>query len=563
MADMIASARAMTTVADNQYVAIGMPKGGLTPATITAMVGFQRGGGEAIDLSSNVKLAMAELQTVADSGDYPANVQAASALSTLTTVQAKLFNKNDCGGFGAIVSQAQSHCDDSKNLMSATSFLKDSNYSDFGSGINDLSSMGDRGMTNVFGDLPGAGAAINSGGKLWNGVDVKNLGSPGGLVEAFQNNKLANATGLNQKLSEAGVDLNNLGDPAYKDKISGVLSNINDPAALDASAEQFGQANPFAGMPAYTGTDSSIYKSPSFLTGETAPAPVATTTTSTSSFGAPAVTTRSFSTTTGTSTTGTSFGATTAPAVTTGGIQSLKDLGDYTKTADPSTTSGLETDLAGVGLKLSDMGGGKMIDATQGLAFFGSIKKVETPLTNAAHPTLNSLMIDSDTTSAIESMIGLPSGSTAIPNMRDILGPVAGNPEIDALAGGYSADKVTALNTSLTKTNGFIASAQLQASTGTPTQTLGKNMGFATNLHKYGKDMSEGGVGTMLRNMANTATKYGESVAASLAEGENNNLLALNGIGPLQTNPFEGTPSYTGTDGSLYTNPQVKMMGGS
>lgn len=545
---MIASARNMTVVAEGQYNTVGMPKGSLTPATITAMVGFQRGGGEAIDLSANVKLAMAELQTVAASGDYPANVNAAAALSTLTTVQETLFNPNDCGGFGDIVGQAQAHCDDSKNLMSATSFLKNSNYSDFGSGITDLSSMGDRGLTNTFGDLNGAGAALASSGTLWNGVEVKNLGTPGGLAQSFQNNKLANATGLNQKLSNAGVDLNNLGDPAYQDKISSVLGSITDPEAINASAEQFEQANPFAGLPSYSGSDASLYKTPSF--GST---PAAPTTPTTGTSPVPGSTPGG----------STAFGATSAPTVTTGGIKSLKDLGDYTKTADPSTTSGLETDLAGVGLKLNDLGGGKMIDATQGLSFFGNITKVETPLTNAVHPTLNSLMIDSDTTSAIESMIGLPSGSTAIPNMRDILGPVAGNPEIDALAGGYSADKVTALNTSLTKTSGFIASAQLQASTGTPTQTLGKNMGFATSLHKYGKDMSEGGVGTMLRNMANTATKYGEAVSASLAEGENNNLLALNGIGPLQTNPFEGTPSYTGTDGSLYTNPQVKMMGGS
>ena len=117
MADLIASARSQTTVADGQYVAIGMPKGGLTPATITAMVGMAQGNGVAIDLAANVKTAMDKLQTVASSSDYPANVNAANALSALTTVQSKLFNKNDAGGFGTIVGKIQSHIQDSNELL--------------------------------------------------------------------------------------------------------------------------------------------------------------------------------------------------------------------------------------------------------------------------------------------------------------------------------------------------------------------------------------------------------------------------------------------------------------
>ena len=61
--DIIASARSMTTVADGQYVAIGVPKAAITPATLTAMVGMAQGNGVAIDLASNVKTAMDNLQT--------------------------------------------------------------------------------------------------------------------------------------------------------------------------------------------------------------------------------------------------------------------------------------------------------------------------------------------------------------------------------------------------------------------------------------------------------------------------------------------------------------------
>ena len=607
MSDLIASARSMTTVADNQYVAIGQPRGSFTPATLTAMIGIHKSDGSAIDLAGNVKLAMSNLQTVASSSDYPANVNAQAALNTLTTTQAKLFNKNDGGGFGQIVGQATAHIEDSKNLLNTKKFIAGTDYPDYGSGVKNFDDMADRGMTNVFGSLSDSGTALSSTGTLFNGINVKDLGTPGGIAQSFNNNKLANVTGLNQKMGANGVDLNNLTDPSYRDKIASALQSIDDPAAITTSAEQFEQANPFAGMPAYTGTDSSIYKQPSFSGQATAPAPARVETN-------PITGQRTYvtpPTTTGTSRQGGSFGSNQIEGQTgTGlqglqdfqsgnydmsgletdqaaaneflssggldsafgglgqfgdsapGIQNLGDLGNINKLADPSQIGGMTTDLEGLGKKLSDMGGGTMVDASKAPDFFAGIQKPDSPLMNSAHPTLNSLMTDSEVETEIENMIGLQAGETGFPSVRDILGPVGGNPELDALAEGVTDEKVTALNNSLTKSNGFIAAASLQASSGSPSQSLTNSATFATNLHKYGQDMSETGVGTMLMNMANSATKYGEGVKASLIEGQNNDLLAQNGIGPMQFNPFENTPSYTGTDGSLYTNPQVKMMGG-
>jgi hypothetical protein len=123
-------------------------------------------------------------------------------------------------------------------------------------------------------------------------------------------------------------------------------------------------------------------------------------------------------------------------------------------------------------------------------------------------------------------------------------------------------DKIAALNTKLASTNTFLSAAGITTVTAPATQTLSGVMSFATKLHTYGKDASTGGVGTMLKNMANTSTKYGEAVKASLAEGKNNDLLSANGIGPLKTNPFEGVPAYAGTDSSLATNSGAKLLGG-
>jgi len=553
--DIIASARSMTTVADGQYVAIGVPKAAITPATLTAMVGMAQGNGAALDIAPKVTEAMTKLQTVASSGTYPANVNAQAALNTLTTIQSKLFNKDDVGGFGAIVGKVQSHISNSNDVLNTTTFLKDSSYSDFGSGITDMSSMGDRGMTNVFGSLPGAGKAMSSFGTMFNGIDVKRFGTPSGLVESLQNNKLANATGVNQKLADAGVDLNDIHNPAYADKISSVLTNIKDPAAINTTADQFGINNPFAGLPSYTGSDSSLYKTPDFLTGGSATPPTATTIPagSSSTFGAP--TTTGFPTASGYSKQGGSFGSEQIQGQTGTGIQGLKDLSDYTKTANPADTAGF-AGMDSLTSKFKDMGAGRVVDASKASSFFGSIQKVDTPLTNAANPTLNSLITEH--TPFIQNLIG----SSTVPSAQDFLGPVAGCSELDDLADGVTDAKVTALNTKLSTTSTFLSAAGITDVTSSATQTLSGTMGFATKLHTYGKDASTGGVGTMLRNMANSSTKYGEAVKASLAEGKNNNLLSANGIGPLKTNPFEGLPAYAGTDSSLATNAGAKLLGG-
>lgn len=534
--DIIASARSMTTVADGQYVAIGMPKSSLTPATLTAMVGMAQGNGAAIDLAPKVQTAMDNLQTVASSGSYPANVNAQTALNTLTTTQSKLFNKDDVGGFGAVVGKVEAHIANSNDVLNTTDFLKNSKYSDFGAGITDMSSMGDRGLTSVLGSLGGAGAAMSSSGTMFNGVDIKHFGSPSGLVESLQNNKLANATGVNQKLVEAGVDLKDVHNPIYADKVSSVLGSIKDPAAINASANQFGITNPYAKMPSYTGSDSSLYTTPTFLGGS----------------GTPSSSNPTGATTVGSSGVSTVIGANQASDVGTGGIQSLKDLGDYNKTANPADTAGF-AGMESLTSKFSDMGAGKCADASKASTFFSGIQKADTPLLNAANPTLAGLMGEHDAT--INGLIG----SATVPTAQDFLGPVAGCSELDDLADGVTDAKVTALNTKLATTNTFMTAAGITAITAPATQTLSGTMGFATKLHTYGKNMNEGSTGSMLRNMANTSTKYGESVRASLVEGKNNNLLAANGIGPLTTNPFEGLPAATDNDGQ---GDAGKLLGG-
>jgi hypothetical protein len=416
--------------------------------------------------------------------------------------------------------------------------------------------MSDRGFTNVLGSLPGAGKAIESTGTMFNGISAKNFGSPTGLVQSLQKNKLANATGVNQKLVDAGVDLNDLDNPVYKDQISQILGSIKDPTSINVTADQMNITNPFAGLPSYTGSDASLYNTQNVF-GSSASAPVATTipTSGTSAFGAP--TTTGFPTTTGSSTASTAFGASQAPDVgNAGGIQSLKDLSDYTKLANPSDTAGFAGTDA-LTSKFNDLGAGSIANAGVASKFFGGIKTVDTPKINAAHPDLKSLM--NDNIPDIKSLVGSGSGVNGVPNARDFLHSVAGGPVYDNInTNGVTADNIASLANSISLSTSLFSTAGITTGTFSANPTLTGVATFAGKLPQYGKQTADGSLGQSLRSMANGASKYGEAVKASMAEGENNKLLQANGIGPIQTNPFQGLPSQDPAE----PNAAAKLLGG-
>jgi hypothetical protein len=259
----LVTSQAGSVIAENLKVTLGTASAAITPATATAMVGINQG--TALKLHDDVQAAKNKLSDVA------ANVGGAYSAATVAAASVALGNFNDIhsklgfGGtpnhaaFGSFLNQAQAHIKDSIDLRRSTDFMANTSYGDFGSGITNMGSMADRGLTNSLGSLSGAGAAMASTGSMFNGVDIKNFGSPVGLVQSLQNNKLANATGVNQKLTEAGVDLNDLDNPVYKDQISQVMGSIKDPAALHAAADQFNITDPYAGLPTYTGSDGSLY----------------------------------------------------------------------------------------------------------------------------------------------------------------------------------------------------------------------------------------------------------------------------------------------------------------
>jgi len=238
-------------------------------------------------------------------------------------------------------------------------------------------------------------------------------------------------------------------------------------------------------------------------------------------------------------------------------IQNLSELGDPTKLVPPSDLSGLTTNLTGIGSKFKDMGAGTVIDASAAENTFGKLETVQTPITDSSYSSMGG-MIDS-AKSQMSPMVGTGTGSGGLPTVRDFIHPVAGGSVYDDIAAnGLNATNLAELDSLLDNATDLRSKAGIDLSS-PPPQTLGTTMNFGTSLHKWGADMSEGGIGNSLREMADTSTSEGEALAASLAEGRNNAVLSANGIGPIQTNPFAGLPSQEPSD----PNQGAKLFGGS
>lgn len=339
MSDMIASARNMTVVAEGQYNTVGLPKGGFSPATLTAMTGFSQGQG--LNVHTSVTEAIAKLRGVgAATGDVTLGSYADSVADDLERVSGNLMLGGP-SGFVQKLNSIRGHLADSIELRKSTDFLANVSYSSFGSGITDINSLSTRGIDNVMGNLPDVGACLSSTGSLFDTTNMSNFGTSAGLVEKLNATKMGNATGVNAAIQKVGLDLSTLSDRANAGLLDKAMEGIDDPKVLNAVAEQF-DVDPFAGLPAYTGKDSSLNSTPTFLTGGTPTVGSGNfTARAPSSFGAPATNTATPATTTGTSKQGGSFGSNQIEGQTGTGLQGLQDFqtGNY-------DTSGLTEDQA-------------------------------------------------------------------------------------------------------------------------------------------------------------------------------------------------------------------------
>ena len=482
----LVTAKAGSVIAENMKVSLATASGALTPSTITAMVGIHNG--TALKLPQSVTDAVDKLHysNIADPGLWSA---ANIARANLTNFQANLMPAGNHAAFGSYLNQAQGHIADATELKKATDFISNTSFSDYGSGITNMSSMATQGLDGALGDLGSASKAFEAAGPVFDLKDMSKFGTSAGLIDKLNSVKLGNASGINGAIAGAGLDLSM---PEHTAQVDRIMTSINDPKVISTVVEQLG-INPPGGVAT---SFSSRVKPLGYALD-------------------------------GTALYGTNPGL---PAV--GGINNLKDLTDLNKLANPSDVAGLTGGLSGMASKFSDMGA-KFTNPAAAASMCSAIEIPSIPSLEAAAPSLSGLMGGMST--QIDTMVtgGLSiSGST--PTMTDFMQHVSGGPAIDAFnSGTIDLSSITALDTSVTQTSSAINSIGIDLSS-PPLPSLGSSMSFATGLHKFGADTSGSGVADILKNMANTASASGDAIKASLAEGKNKALMMAQGIPPLK-----------------------------
>lgn len=251
MSDIIASARNMTVVAEGQYNTVGLPKGSLTPATITAMVGFSRG--EGLQMHPDISSAVTKLRAV-----YLTNPSLGTAANTAADDLESHSNNMMLGGpagFMEKFNQARAHIGDAIELKKVTAFCSNVSLSSFGSGVSKMSDLADQGLSSKLGNLANVGDCMAATGGLFDMKDMSSFGKPAGLISKMMSSKMSNATGLTGALKQAGVDTANLNDPVYAGQIDKAMAKINDPKVLSAVAEQFNVSLPTGSLPSVPTTN--------------------------------------------------------------------------------------------------------------------------------------------------------------------------------------------------------------------------------------------------------------------------------------------------------------------
>ena len=465
----LVTSKAGSVVAENMKVSLATAAGALTPSTITAMVGIVKG--EALKLAPTVTGAMSNmdtqytaLMTANTTQSLALAARITSAKANLVAIQANLMPTGNHAAFGQILNQAQGHIADSQELKKATDFISNTSFSDYGSGITNMSSMTTQGLDGALGDLGNVSKALEAAGPAFDLKDMSKFGTSAGLIDKLNSVKLGNASGINGAIAGAGLDLNM---PEHSAQVDKIMGSITDPKVISTVTEQLGIK----------------------------------------------------------------------PG---GSIASLKDLTDISKLAPSGSglTGANIPDSKAIASKFSDLGA-KFSSPAAAAGMCSAIEIPSVSALEAAAPSLSGLMGSMSTN--ISDMMGKASGLSALnganglPNVTDFTHAVSGGPELAAIhaAGAITDEHITALEDSLTKSHGLMASAGIDLSS-PPMPSLGSAMSFATSLHKMGADVSGSGVADTLKNMANTASASGDAIKASLAEGKNKALMMAQGIPPLK-----------------------------
>ena len=208
----------------------------ITPSMLVAITGICNVS--ALQVSPVITNAISSITAYASSisGSNPtlsANLTtAASSLSTQSN--------NVLSGFTSFIGQVLSHITTVQTITNSVNFVSNIQYTDLGSGITDITSLSDQGLSETLGNLLVVAEVIQNASKVYDITHMESFGLPGGLVSSTMTNKLANYAGVNAQLSQYGVDPNQLNDSRFYPQIINALRTITDQTILDTVTDHYG-----------------------------------------------------------------------------------------------------------------------------------------------------------------------------------------------------------------------------------------------------------------------------------------------------------------------------------
>ena len=208
----------------------------ITPSMLVAITGICNVS--ALQVSPVITNAISSITAYASSisGSNPtlsANLTpAASSLSTQSNIV--------LSGFTSFIGQVLSHITTVQTITNSVNFVSNIQYTDLGSGITDITSLSDQGLSETLGNLLVVAEVIQNASKVYDITHMESFGLPGGLVSSTMTNKLANYAGVNAQLSQYGVDPNQLNDSRFYPQIINALRTITDQTILDTVTDHYG-----------------------------------------------------------------------------------------------------------------------------------------------------------------------------------------------------------------------------------------------------------------------------------------------------------------------------------
>lgn len=232
--------KAGSVISEGLPVSLGPGGSSITPASVTALVGIAQGG--ALQKAPAVTQAIAKILSAA-SDAYAANNT--SLGDSLTSAANNIESSGDslvAGGPGEFVQRFQSvqtHIADSVAIKTVTAAMSNTDFGDLGSGITNISSMSTQGINSSVGSVTAAADVFSKMGSAYDLTDIGNFGTGGGLVSRLAESKLANVSGVNSALEQAGVELTDVKNPLYATTVNRVLGSITDSATISEIQNQF------------------------------------------------------------------------------------------------------------------------------------------------------------------------------------------------------------------------------------------------------------------------------------------------------------------------------------